>query len=533
MSMRSLRGIAAVGVTAAMLALAACSGGGDASAPDAAGDVEHVYIEAVSADPTGLNPQFAGGPIPLRFGFSVLGTLVELNDGYEVKPGLAKSWEFSEDGSTVTLKLEEGVEWHDGEPFTSEDVKFNFEEIMPLQTFGKPLTDSIASIDTPDETTVVLNLSSQYGPFLAALSQQALVPKHIYEGTDYVTNPANMAPIGTGPLMFESFSPGEQIVLVKNPNYWRGEIAVDRAIYPVMTDPNARMMALQSGEIDAAVVDPSQQDQVDASDNLELMLRGALPQLVNAGFNSSLPELSTPELRSLVFAAIDREAIVDLALHGLGEAATTVFPEAMTWAVDNSVDFDKTFKRDVDAINDALDAAGYPVGPDGTRFTLDIRYISALSDVAAAAEVVKSSLQEVGIGANLLGTAEPVFMDAVWGQKDFGIMLMRSVAGADPSIGIVRWLTCNPNSIPVTNPSGVCDAELDQAAAAALATLDLDERAAQFSTLQQRAVGSAHWLPLAWTWGSNYTVSNVRWEGLADAVGQTNNPPWMHMTWVG
>ncbi|QEW01113.1 hypothetical protein F6J84_14085 [Microbacterium caowuchunii] len=533
MSMRSLRGIAAVGVTAAMLALAACSGGGDSSAPAPADDVERVYIEAVSADPTSLNPQFAGGPIPLRFGFSVLGTLVELNDGYEIMPGLAKSWEFSEDGSTVTLELEEGVLWHDGEPFTSEDVKFNFEEIMPLQTFGKPLSASIASIDTPDETTVVLNLANQYGPFLAALSQQALVPKHIYEGTDYVTNPANMAPIGTGPLMFESFSPGEQIVLVKNPDWWRGDFEVDRAIYPVMTDPNARMMALQSGELDAAVVDPSQQDQVEASDSLELVLRGALPQMVNAGFNASLPELSTPELRSLVFAAIDREAIVDLSLHGLGEAATTVFPEGMTWAVDNSVDFDKSFERDIDAINAGLDAAGYPVGPDGTRFTLDIRYISALSDVAAAAEVVKSSLQDVGIGANLLGTAEPVFMESVFAQSDFGIMLMRSVAGADPSIGVVRWLTCNPNRIPVSNPSGVCDEQLDQAATAALATLDQDERAAQFRTLQQRAVASAHWLPLAWTHGSNYTVSSVRWEGLTDAVGQTNNPPWTHMTWVG
>ncbi|WP_460773076.1 ABC transporter substrate-binding protein [Microbacterium sp. GXF7504] len=531
MSKRHLRWSAALGAAAMAVTLTACGGGG---ATDAADDgVEHVYVEAISADPTALNPQFAGGPIPLRFGFAILGTLVEVNDQYEIMPGLVEEWEFSDDGMTVTLNLREGVQWHDGEPFTAEDVKFNFEEIMPLQTFGKPLSESIASIETPDDTTVILHLASQYGPFLEALSQQAIVPKHVYEGTDYVTNPANMAPIGTGPLMFESFSPGEQVVLVKNPNWWRGDIEVDRAIYPVMTDANARMMALQAGELDAATVDPSQQDQVAASDALELTTRGVFTQMTTLAFNSGVEQLATPELRGLVYAAIDRDAVVDLGLNGLGEPARTVFPDTLAWAQDSSIDFDKLFERDVDEIGKALDAAGYPVGADGTRFTIDVRFISALSDVAAVAEVVKSSLQEVGIGVNLVGTAEPVFMDAVFQQGDFGIMLLRNTVGADPSIGITRWLTCNPNRIPVSNPSGVCDEELDAAAKGALSTLDREQRAEYFHTVQQRAAESVHWLPLAWTNGSNYTVSTARWDGLLNGEGQTNTPAWAELTWVG
>ncbi|QEW03209.1 ABC transporter substrate-binding protein [Microbacterium lushaniae] len=533
MSNRTKRTALVAGAAAMLLAMSACSaqnpeadnGGGD--------DVERVYIEAISADPTGLNPQFAGGPIPLRFGFAIIGTLVETNDQYEISPGLAKEWEVSADGLSITLHLEEDVQWHDGEPFTSEDVKFNFEEIMPLQTFGKPLTDVVTAIETPDDTTVALTLSRQYGPFMEALSQQAILPKHVYEGTDYVTNPANMAPIGTGPMMFESFTPGESVILVKNPNWWRGETQVDRAVYPVMTDVNARTMALLAGELDSAVIDPAQQDQVETNPALTLTERGVFRQTIPVSFNTQLPELATPEVRSLIFSALDRDAITELGLNGLGEPATTIFPDSLEWAQNREVDFDADFARDLEAIGEGLDEAGYPVKDDGWRFSLDLRYISALTDVAAVAEVVKSSLEDIGVQVNLLGTAEPVYLEAVYQQSDFGLMLLRNTVGADPSLGLTRWMACNPNRIPLSNPTGLCDAEVDGASAGALATMDRDERAKHFKALQARAAELVYWMPLTWSNGANYTVSSERWTGLAEGTGQTNTPAWADMEWNG
>ncbi|HWL60912.1 MAG TPA: ABC transporter substrate-binding protein [Microbacteriaceae bacterium] len=533
-STRPRRLALAAAAAAAALALAACAPGGqpDDTATDAP-TAERLYIEAISADPTSMNPQFAGGPIPLRFGFAVLGTLVEVTDSYEILPGLAESWEFSPDGLTITFKIRQGVTWHDGEPFTVDDVIFNFEEIMPLQTFGKALTSAIDSIEAPDDSTVVLTMNSQYGPFLEALSQQAITPKHIYEGTDYVTNPANLAPIGTGPMMFESFEPGAQVVLVKNPDWWGGDVQVDRAIYPVMTDVNTRTLAMLAGELDSAIIDPAQQDQVTANPDLELLDGGVFRQGITVTFNSLLPELESADVRALIFAAIDREAVTQRALSGIGEAANSFFPDTLAWAQSPDVNFEKDFPRDLDAINAGLDAAGYPVQSDGWRFSLDLRFISALSDVGAAGEVVKSSLADVGINVNLVGTAEPVWMEEVYQNSNFGISMIRSTVSADPSLGISRWMISNPDRIPVTNGSGISDAELDAAAQGALSTLDRDERATYFHTMQERARDLIYYAPLSWSNGSNYTVNTTRWENLNATDGQTNNPPWATMSWIG
>ncbi|NDL56506.1 ABC transporter substrate-binding protein [Phytoactinopolyspora mesophila] len=528
--------------SSAAVALCACGQSDDGSGAGENGvgangnggsGAERVYVEAIGDDPTSLNPQFAGGPIPLRFGFTILGSLLEVTDEYEIIPGLAREWEFADDNSTVTFYLEQGVQWHDGEAFTAEDVAFNFEEIMPLQTFGGPLTATIDSIETPDEHTVVLHLNTQYGPLLEALSQQALVPKHIYEGTDYVTNPANMAPIGTGPMMFESYNPGDEVVLVRNPNWWRGETQVDRAIYPVMSDVNTRTLSLLSGELDVAVVDPAQQDEVAAHPDLKLMERGAFRQLIGMTFNGLLPELEDPEVRALVFAAIDREAVTRLGLSGLGEPAESFYPDTLAWAQHPGINFSADFPRDIDAINAGLDAAGYPVQGNGSRFSLDVRFISAHSEAAAVAEIVQASLAEVNIDVNLVGSAEPVWMEKVFEESDFGMFILRTTVGADPSIGLTRWVTCNPDRVPLNNGSGVCDEELDAAAGAALNTLDREERATHFHTVQERLKELTFWAPLAWTNGSNHTVNTSRWANLDDGSGQTNNTPWASLEWVG
>jgi len=522
---------------AAALALAACAPGGapDPTASAPADDVERVYIEALAQDPNGFNPSFQGGPIPVRLGFMVLGTLVQMTSDYELMPGIAESWDISEDGLTIQLNIREGVTWHDGEPFTTDDVIFNFQEIYPLQAqFGKPLAAAIDSYETPDDSTVILHMNSVYGPFLEALSQLVVTPKHIYEGTDYLTNPANLAPIGVGPMKFESFEPGAQVVLVANDDYWDGRTEVDRAIFPVMTDPAARALALQNGELDSAVVDPSAQAQLASNPDLQIMERGFFQQTVAVTFNDRLPELATPELRAAVFSAIDREAVTELALNGIGSPAQAFFPDSLAWAKSPKVDFSKSFPRDLPAIEKALDSAGYPRGADGTRFSLDVRYIESLSDVAAAAEVVQANLAEVGIAVNLVGSADPVFQDEVYVNHNFGLSLLRNTVSADPSLGITRWLTTNPTGdTKLVNGSTVSDAELDAAAAAARTTLDRADRAEQFHIVQERAEQLIFWAPISWSNGSNNTVNTSRWSNLADGTTQTNNPPWQEMTWIG
>lgn len=510
-------------IAASALALTACSGGGDG------GDGEKVYVQAISEDPGGFNAQISSGPTPMMFSIQIMDTLIRIDADYELSPGLATDWDLSDDGLTLELELREGVTWHDGEPFTAEDVKFNLEEMIELNSFGAQLAARIDSVDIEGENSVIVNFSQPFGPALEAIAQQFMVPRHIYEGTDYVTNDANVEPTGTGPMMFDSYTSGEEVVLVKNPDYWEGEVQVDRAVYPIMTDPNARATALFAGELDRTDLDPSQQERVAQDEDLELMTEGLFPQLVTVMFNAESEHLSDPEVRRLVFSALDREEIVDTALNGLGTPAQRFFPDAPEWAVNDEIDFDEEFPRDIDAINEGLDEAGFPRDADGTRFTLKVQYISVLSDVAATVELAQSMLEEVGIELELVSSTSPVFTEQVYTESDFDLAFLRSTVGADPSIGIVRWYECNEERNAAANPSGICDDVIDEAAAGALDSTDREVRGEHLRTMQARAAELMYYAPLAWFDGAFPTINTSRWSGADLPTGSTNGPNWLEM----
>lgn len=526
---RRIRTATVAALAAAGVVLAGCTSGSESP------EVEHVYIEAISADPINFNPQVTNSPAVTRFGLAIYDPLVGINTDSEIIPGLASSWESNADGTEFTFTLEEGVTWHDGEPFTAEDVKFNFEEVMEFQTYGAAIAKAISSVEIPDENTVVVTLSQPYGPFLEALALQVMLPQHIYEGTDFTTNPANLEPIGTGPMKFESFSSGAEVVLVKNEQYWGGEVQADRAIYPVMADANARTLALISGEIDQAAIDASQLDQIAQNPALVHLEGNYFAQALVVEMNARNPILAEPEVRALVFSALDRQAIADGALAGYGDPATGFVPDSIPWAVDAEVDFDTAFPHDVAEINEGLDAAGYPRGADGTRFTLNVKYITELTDTAATAEQAKSMLGEVGIGVNLEAATSAIFTDQVYTQGNFDLAFLRTTVSSDPGLGIARWYTCNPDKMAARNPSGICDEQIDAAAAAANATTDRELRAEAFASLQQRAEELIFYAPLVWTNANFPTVNTVRWDGLIDLGPETPNGGvnWTTMTWKG
>lgn len=521
---RSGRGRLLAAAVAGALALAACSGGG--------GDDGTVWVRAINGDPMtmGLNAQLVTGSIPRTFSAQIMDPLIFVSDDSTLSPGLAESWEVSDDGLQLTLRLRQGVKWHDGQPFTAEDVRFNFEEIVPLSTYGAELAERIGSVEITDPNTVVVHLDQPYGPLLEAVAGQFMVPKHVYEGTDYVTNQANKEPIGTGPMRFGHYTPGQEVVLEKNPDFWGGEVHVDRAVFTIIPDPNSRAEALFSGEIDEAILDVSQQDRVAAGESAKLMERGIFPEYIPMMFNARSEHLADPAVRAAVFAAVDRRAIAETALAGVGTPANRLFPDEPAWALNTDVDFDRDFPRDLDAINATLDRAGFPRGPDGTRFTLTMRYISSLTETAATAEMVKSMLAEVGIGAELVGTSGAVFTEKVYQEAEFDLAFLRTSLGAEPSIGITRWYTCNERKAAAANPSGICDPQIDAAAQAALAATDRDARGQAYKDLQARAAELMIQAPLVWFRGGFPTISTARWHGMDEPQTLAERKAWLTMT---
>ena len=190
------------------------------------------------------------GPTQLVAG-DIYEGLLQYNTDLDPQPLLAESWEISEDGLTYTFHLRDGVTWHDGEPFTADDVVFSA-DVFLRETHAR-LRSSLAyveSITAPDPLTVVFQLKEPFGPFISVFETgtMPMVPKHIYEGTDFATNEMNATPIGTGPFKFEAWEKGSFIHLVKNEDYYvDGLPYLDEVYYRVIPDAASRAVAFETG----------------------------------------------------------------------------------------------------------------------------------------------------------------------------------------------------------------------------------------------------------------------------------------------
>src|SRR5438309_2237919 len=182
--------------------------------------------------------------------------LVWLDENYVPQPLLAKSWTTSSDGLTVTFNLRNNATWHDGQKFTSADVAYSIMDVDRLYaSFAVGPLSNVQNVTTPDDYTAVLHLQKPEPYLLQVLNAwyAPIVPKHIYFGTNttgILQNPANNAPIGTGPFMFKSWTHGTNIILVRNPNYWKAGLpCLDQVTFNIITShPNA-ITAFKSGQV--------------------------------------------------------------------------------------------------------------------------------------------------------------------------------------------------------------------------------------------------------------------------------------------
>jgi peptide/nickel transport system substrate-binding protein len=456
----------------------------------------------VANTPRHLNPAVQSGIDTGIPGAQLFATPLRFDENWNPHPYLAESWQVADDGLTVTLKLVQNATFHDGEPITSEDVAFSIETVKANHPF-KPMFAPVESIDTPDEHTVVIHLSQPHPALLLAMSSQLLsiIPKHIYgDGQDPKTHPRNSENVvGSGPYKFVEFKPGEHIILERNENYFiEGRPYLDRIIFRIIGDNQARMLALENGEGHMATYQAQPRDlkRLEKSENLTLTSGGyaAIGPLNWLAFNTAKEPLNDKRVRHAIGYAIDRNFITKALMLGMAKPATgPLAPENPFYSADV-----EHYDLDLDKANALLDEAGFARGDNDMRFTLSIDYIPNAAMHKELAEYLKPQLKKIGIDVNVVASPDfPTWAKRVGGHE-FDMSWDIVFHWGDPVIGVHRtYISDNiRKGVIWSNTQSYANARVDEILDKAGKELDAEKRKALYAEFQQIVVDD---LPIYWT----------------------------------
>ncbi len=406
----------------------------------------------------------------------IVEALVDLDAKGDFAPVLATSWEAAPDGRTVTFRLREGVTWHDGKPFTAADVQYTAMELWKKHlNYGTQLQQFLEAVDTPDPRTAVFRYSR---PMPLNLLLRALcdlgyvVPRHVFEGTNVLENPANTAPIGTGPFRFVEYQRGQFIVAERNPNYWRpGFPLLDRVVWRVITDKSAVAAALETGQIQLSAYNGlslSDLDRLKDDKRFEVSSRGIEANAFNntLEFNTRRKELSDVRVRRAIAHAIDVPFFIENFLYGQGKPATGPIPSSSPAFFPGGAAPYPFDKKRAEAL---LDEAGYKRAGGGTRFALKLVPINNGEDVPLLATFIQQSLAEVGIRIEIQQLDIAGALTTVYRDHAFDLATGWHQYRGDPAVSTTVWYRSgSPRGAPWTNQWGwqseKVDALVDQAA---------------------------------------------------------------------
>ena len=279
----------------------------------------------------------------------------------QVVPGLAESWDFDDETNTYTFHMAEDAKWQDGEPVTAEDVKFTIEAIMDPENGSEnaPNYEDVEEINVIDDHTVAFKLEDKNVAFLDYMTM-AVLPKHLLEGEDMQTSDFFRNPVGTGPYKIESWDEGQAITLVKNEDYFKGEPSIDKVVFKIVPDDNAKALQLKSGELDLALLTPkdaaafADDEAYTCYDMKTSDYRGIMFNFGNEYWQKNR------DLIPAVCYGLDRQAIIDAVLLGQGMPAYGPLQRN----VYNYEDVEH-YDYNPEKAKEILEAAGCEMGDDG------------------------------------------------------------------------------------------------------------------------------------------------------------------------
>ena len=378
---------------------------------------------AMQLEPPHLDPtSAAAGAIDSVLYANVFEGLTRFAADGSVVPGLAKSWDISEDGLTYTFTLQEGVTFHDGSSFDAEDVKFSLDRARAEDSTNaqKALFEAIDTVEAVDPATVRITLGQPNGALLFNLAwgDAVIVAPESIEGI-------KASPVGTGAFKFANWVQGDRIELERNAEYWGEAPALETATFRFISDPTAAFASVMAEDVDAFVGFPAPENlpQFEADPRFQVIVGSTEGETILA-MNNKQPPFDNPLVREAVAHAIDRQAIIDGAMFGLGTPIGTHFAPHNP----DYVDLIDLSGFDPDRSRELLEEAGLAEG-----FTTTLK-LPPPSYARRGGEIIAAQLREVGIQTEISNLEWAQWLEEVFRGKNFGLTIVSHTEPMD--IGI-------------------------------------------------------------------------------------------------
>jgi peptide/nickel transport system substrate-binding protein len=401
--------------------------------PPAVGDA---YIEASIGDASYLNPLLASDSASADIAGLVYNGLVKYDENIKLKGDLAERWDVRSGGLEILFHLRRNVRWHDGRPFTAEDVVFTYNRLVDPSVktpYGADF-QLVKSVTAVDPHTVRVTYKEPFAPALESWGM-GIVPKHIFQDGDFNRHPANRRPVGTGPYRFQEWKTDESITLTANPDYFEGRPYINRYVYRIIPDASVQFLELRHQGIDAMGLTPDQYNAYPEFFHHHRKYRYPAFQYTYFAFNLRRPVFKDRRVRLAFAHAVQKSEIIDGVLLGLGRSATGPYPPT-SWAFNEDV---KDYEHDPQKARGLLAEAGWRdtdqdgwLDKDGRRFEFTVLTNQGNKMRELAAVIIQSHLAKVGIKMNIRILEWSSFIHNYVNKRQFDALILGWNLGRDP-----------------------------------------------------------------------------------------------------
>ena len=466
----------------------------EASTAPAAAQEGGTLRVAAGGDPTSLDPQVGPGGGDHVLLYPIFDTLIRFDpESMDPLPGLAASWTF-DDPQTLRLTLNEGITFQDGTPLDAAAVKASIERFKEIHAHAD--LDNVTAVDADGDLDVVLHLGTPDSSLLLALADRGgmiVSPTAAADKDAFAQHP-----VGAGPFSFVDYRPGDRIQYERYADYWgEQQPTLDGIEMRIITDRKAAANALLTDQVDFAYsLDATDVGQLE--DDGSLVVSGETTLWFDmVYFNQGQKPLDDPRVRTAINLAIDRDEIVAGAVDGLGEPAWLPVPPSH-WAYDEAAV--PTWPHDVERAKELMAEAGYA---DGVTVTLGV---IARTLYSTEAEIIKAQLEEIGINLEITTQESTAAIQQYFEAQASNAFLASWSGRPDVQLTYSRLFSKDTYQ----NPAHVEIPGLADVLTAAVATDDLDERAAAYAEANALITPEAPYMPLIYpriitAYGDNVT----------------------------